>query len=285
MKSTIKELLKSNTPTIIYGISGWGKSQIVEQAAQELGMGCEILSLAGVAPEDFGIPSVKEDYYEYLPPKWAVDYYKSGQDFVLFLDEITQATIQVMHAIYPLVLEKRISGLKLPNMHIIAASNHDHENPHLTTIMQPLLNRFEVKINIEEDFGQTLVDDFWYYINDKYPNQKSIIDILRVNAISTNPRAYESGIKFLDNNPNSCTLTKRLVLRKAFGDLAELILTNFKQKIIENETDDLVRLKQAYFAYKNKVILKNGHMKMNPSNEELIQVFNLSKEEQESVFI
>lgn len=284
MKETITDLLKSNTNTLIYGTSGWGKSEIIEQAAEELGMGCQILSLAGVAPEDFGIPATREGYYEYLPPKWAVDYYKSGEDFVLFLDEITQATIQVMHAIYPIVLNKRISGIELPNMRVIAASNHNHENPHLTTIMKPLLNRFEVEIDMEKDFGQRLVDDFWEYISNKYPGQKGTIDALKANHISTNPRAYESGFKYLQYNSSNDT-ARRLVLKKAFGDLAAVVSETIKQKIIESETDDLVRLKEASNAYHNKILNFSGMRKRNPSKDEIIQIYNLSEEEQESVFI
>lgn len=285
MKSTITDLLKSNTSAIIYGMSGWGKSQIIEQSAQDLGMKCQILSLAGVAPEDFGIPTVREGYYEYLPPKWAYDYYKSGDNFVLFLDEITQATIQVMHAVYPLVLERRIGGLHLPNMRIIAASNYDHENPHLTTIMKPLLNRFEVEIKIEEDFGQGMVDDFWEYIIKKYPQQEQVIHILQNNIISTNPRAYESGIRFIQDNPKATNIAKLLVFKKAFGDLTSVVIEKFKQEIIENETDDDARIKQASFAYRNKVVLLKGIMKMNPSKEQIADAYNLSSEEKECVFI
>lgn len=285
MKSTIIDLLKSNTSTIIYGMSGWGKSQIIEQSSAMLGMKCQILSLAGVAPEDFGIPTIREGYYEYLPPKWAYDYYKSGEDFVLFLDEITQATIQVMHAIYPLVLEKRIGGLYLPNMRIIAASNYDHENPHLTNIMKPLLNRFDVEIKIEEDFGQSMIDDFWKYIEYKYPNQHLLFNKLKSNSITTNPRAYEAGIKFIEENPKANNIAKLLVFKKSFGDLAAVLLDKIKQNIIENETDDDSRLKKASFAYKNKIVTMDGFMKMNPSKEEIAAIYNLTTEEKECVFI
>lgn len=285
MKSTITDLLKSNTSTIIYGMSGWGKSQIIEQSSKELDMKCQILSLAGVAPEDFGIPTVRDGYYEYLPPKWAYDFYKTGENFVLFLDEITQATIQVMHAIYPLILEKRIGGLHLPNMRIIAASNYDHENPHLTTIMKPLLNRFEVEIKIEEDFGQSMVDDFWEYIGGKYSEQNTIINMLRNNSISTNPRAYESGIRFMQENPKATDMAKLFVFRKAFGELANMIIEEFKQEIIENETNDDARLKKASFAYRNKVVFLKGLMKINPSNEDISDAYSLTSEEKECVFI
>lgn len=285
MKETITNLLRSNTTTIIYGMSGWGKSQIVEQAAKELNMDCKILSLAGVAPEDFGIPAVKEGYYEYLPPKWVVDFYESGKDFVLFLDEITQATIQVMHAVYPLVLNKRIGDFCLPKMRVIAASNYDYENPHLTTIMKPLLNRFDVELKIEEDFGQTMVDDFWAYISGKYQGQISLIEMLKSNVIATNPRAYEAGINFLQNNPGASDITKLVICRKAFGELANVVLSGYKQDVTTNETHDQDRVMKAGFAYKNNVIAMGGALKMNPSRDEIAKYFNLSDEEKECVFI
>lgn len=285
MKSTITDLIKANSSTLIYGMSGWGKSQIVETAAEELGMKCQILSLAGVAPEDFGIPAVRDNYYDYLPPRWAYGFHKSGEDFVLFLDEITQATIQVMHAIYPIVLDKRIAGLHLPKMRIIAASNYDHENPHLTSIMKPLLNRFDVEIKIEEDFGQSLVDDFWKYIENKYPDLKSVIKKLKANSISTNPRAYEVGLQFMRNNPNADNTSKFLVFKKAFGDLARVVMDEIKQKIVHNETNDDTRLKQASFAYRHKALSIGGVLRLSPSKEDITRAFNLSPEEMECVFI
>lgn len=285
MKEVMKDLIKSNANTLVHGMSGWGKSQVIEQSAKELGMKCHILSLAGVAPEDFGIPTVKDGFYEYLPPKWAYDAHKSGEDFVLFLDEMTQATIQVMHAIYPIVLEKRIGGLHLPNMRVIAASNYDHENPNLTTVMKPLLNRFAVRLNIEADFGQVLVDDFWKYISAKYPAQLDTIELLKQNTITTNPRAYENGLRFLDREPNANPVTRNLVLREAFGDLAAVVQKEVVQDIITNETHDDARLRKAAFAYKHKIISKDWVMQMNPTKKEIIEQFQLTEEEQDIVFI
>lgn len=285
MKDTIKGLLSSNTNTILYGKSGWGKSQIVEQCAQELNMKCHILSLAGVAPEDFGIPAVREGYYEYLPPKWAMECYNTQENFVLFLDEITQATVQVLHAIYPLVLNKRIGGLVLPNMRIIAASNYDHENPHLTSIMTPLLNRFDVEIRIEEDFGQSLANDFWAYIEPKYPTIKHITDKLKANQIITNPRAYEAGFKYLVQNPSANKDSMHIVLRKSFGDLCPVVTREIKQKIVSNESDVSVRLKRASFCYRNNLLAIDGVGIQSPTKEQIIYAFNLSPEEQECVFV
>ncbi len=248
-------------------------------------MKCVLLSLAGVAPEDFGIPSVKDGYYDYLPPKWAFDFHKTGENFVLFLDEITQATIQVLHAIYPVVLDKRIGGLSLPNMRVIAASNYDHENPNLTTIMQPLLNRFAVEINIEEDFAQSIISDFWVYIKNRYPAQEKLSELLFKNIITTNPRAYESGYKFLNENPLADAVTKALVCRKAFGDMAPVVMNLYDQEIVVSETHDQERLKGAAFAFRNNITVSQGVMNMKPSREDIIDLFKLSKEEAEIVFI
>jgi len=285
MKESTKHFIDANISVLVYGNSGWGKTQIVKQCAEELNMKCYVLSLAGVAPEDFGIPSTQKTHYQYLPPKWAYNFHKSQESFVLFLDEITQATVQVMHAIYPLVLEKRVGDLHLPNMRIIAASNHEYENQNLTPIMQPLLNRFDVIVDLEKDFGDTLSQNFWKYIKSKYKNLDNVIDVLFDQQITTNPRAYEVGFNFIQNNPQASKQQKMLVLRRSFGDLAPVVLKNLKQEIIENETNDNSRIRHAARAFKNKMLFVDGKFEINPTKELISNIYNLSEEEKASAFI
>ena len=70
---------------------------MIQQVAEELGLKLIDFRLSEVLPEDIvGIPKVKDDYYEYVPPKWLYDVVNNpDKKYLLFLDEITQGTPEV----------------------------------------------------------------------------------------------------------------------------------------------------------------------------------------------
>ena len=113
-KEILKEAIKNNTKIIITGRSGYGKSEMVAQVAEELGMELIDFRLSEVLPEDLvGIPKVKDDYYEYVPPKWLYDVVSNpDKKYLLFLDEITQVTPEVLNICY-----KIFKGNKTQTIH------------------------------------------------------------------------------------------------------------------------------------------------------------------------
>lgn len=57
-------------PVYIWGAPGIGKSALVEQFAENVGLPCVSLLGSQLAPEDIiGIPQVKGETSEFLPPK------------------------------------------------------------------------------------------------------------------------------------------------------------------------------------------------------------------------
>ena len=57
-------------PVFIWGAPGIGKSALVEQLAQEMGIPCVSLLGSQLAPEDIiGIPQIRGETSEFLPPK------------------------------------------------------------------------------------------------------------------------------------------------------------------------------------------------------------------------
>ena len=73
-------------PVFIWGAPGIGKSALVEQFADEIGLPCVSLLLGSqLAPDDIiGIPQIKGDTSEFLPPKMIA----RKEPYVLFLDEL-----------------------------------------------------------------------------------------------------------------------------------------------------------------------------------------------------
>lgn len=198
---------------LITGDTGSGKSSIVKAVAQELGYDLYDLRLAGILPEDIGgLPRPQGDYYEYLMPKWFKE--RLGKPFVLFLDEINQASIQVLHALYGVVLDRMVAGVKNSEMRIVAACNDFKENEYVTDLMKPLRARFPVDIVHEPDKQEVK-----NVLIKKYPQHEEIIDIVQKSGKNISPRELEFGLSMIDAG-----LVDIKILQKCFYELTSNVI-------------------------------------------------------------
>ena len=82
-------------PVFIWGAPGIGKSALVEKFSLEVGLPCVSLLGSQLAPEDIiGIPQIKGDTSEFLPPKMIA----RKEPYVLFLDELNACSQEVQKA-------------------------------------------------------------------------------------------------------------------------------------------------------------------------------------------
>ena len=152
LKSMLVKLYKSKErggpakPIFIYGAPGIGKTQIVGQAAQQLGVPMLNLDLQFMSPEDFlGIPKVVDveepEYKEgklvsagkgvtrsnppsILPP----DNGEEGRGGILFLDEMNRANPRVINSMMQFVQMGRIGEYRLPDRWVIVAAGNRAED-------------------------------------------------------------------------------------------------------------------------------------------------------------
>lgn len=100
-------------PVFIWGPPGIGKSSLVEQFAQQLGLECVALLGSQLAPEDLiGIPKIDGGVSRFYPPSMIV----REREFVLFIDELNIASQEIQKAFYSLILDKRIGEYRLPRV-------------------------------------------------------------------------------------------------------------------------------------------------------------------------
>lgn len=145
------------TPIFIWGPPGIGKSEIVREAANKLGMGFVDIRLSQKEPSSLsGIPHIVENargekIMQYSHPS-QMPY--EGEKTVVFLDELPNAAPLVQSAAYELILDRRLGEYKLPeDCIVIAAGNRLNDKGGTFKMAKPLQNRFihvEMKADYEE---------------------------------------------------------------------------------------------------------------------------------------
>lgn len=150
-------------PVFIWGAPGIGKSALVEQFAAEVGLPCVSLLGSQLAPEDIiGIPQIKGDTSEFLPPKMIA----RKEPYVLFLDELNACSQEVQKAFYSLIHERRIGEYHLPEGSVvIGAGNRSQDSAIVKTMSSALINRM-FHVQLVADTAQWLN---WAYENGLHP--------------------------------------------------------------------------------------------------------------------
>lgn len=129
---------------MIWGPPGIGKSAIMHQLSAELGVELSVLMLNQLEPSDLkGLPVVDHDQEQ-------VKYFKDKllprdpeQRGILFLDELTTASVEVSQAALRLIYERKIDDLKLPpGVLIIAAGNRRQDGAFTNVLSSAMASRF-----------------------------------------------------------------------------------------------------------------------------------------------
>lgn len=135
-------------PVFVWGAPGIGKSALIEKFSNEVGLPCVSLLGSQLAPEDIiGIPQIKGDTSEFLPPKMIA----RTEPYVLFLDELNACSQEVQKAFYSLIHERRIGEYHLPEGSIvIGAGNRSQDSAIVKTMSSALINRmFHVQLTVD----------------------------------------------------------------------------------------------------------------------------------------
>jgi hypothetical protein len=155
LKNIIPTFLKTDIAPNLIGMTGIGKTSVLYQHAKEKGDHLTVLNIATQEVGDLlGLPDhILEDGQKiatkFIVPDWALTAQKFAlanpdKYAIIFLDEINrQPRRDVLQAIFPLVLEKRLHTYNFaPNVRIVAAMNPDSDDDFTTDLGKALINRF-----------------------------------------------------------------------------------------------------------------------------------------------
>ena len=126
-------------PIFIWGAPGIGKSSLVEQFAESVGLDCVSLLGSQLAPEDIiGVPQIKDGKSSFCPPTLIA----RDEPFCLFLDELNACSQEVQKAFYSLINDQRIGEFELPKGTIvIGAGNRVQDAAIVKPLSSALINR------------------------------------------------------------------------------------------------------------------------------------------------
>src|SRR3954467_9660256 len=98
-------------PVFLWGAPGIGKSSLVRDFAESLGLECVTLLGTQLAPEDLiGVPELVNGRSRFAPPESIA----RDEPYCLFLDELNASSPEVQKAFYSLILDRRIGEYELP---------------------------------------------------------------------------------------------------------------------------------------------------------------------------
>ncbi|MEU9133227.1 MoxR family ATPase [Kitasatospora sp. NPDC048540] len=127
-------------PVFLWGAPGIGKSSLVREFADSLGLACVSLIGTQLAPEDLvGVPQITaEGRSRFCPPESIA----RDEPYCLFLDELNAATPDVQKAFYSLILDRRIGSYELPpGSIVIGAGNRATDGALARPMASALVNR------------------------------------------------------------------------------------------------------------------------------------------------
>lgn len=161
VKIFITNSLKLRRIPYVSGPPGIGKSEIVYQIADEFGLKVIDIRLSQMLPEDLvGLPSLDEtkgkatynpfDTFPIVGDQIPDDY----NGWLIFLDELSSATEEVMAAIYSLLLGHRIGNKQVHEKAlIVAAGNRSTDSAIARPLPDTLISRMwpvEMKVSSKE---------------------------------------------------------------------------------------------------------------------------------------
>ncbi len=171
-------------PVFIWGAPGIGKSSIVREFAEQVGLPCISLLGSQLAPEDLiGVPQIVDGVSRFCPPSLIA----RPNPYCLFLDELNACTHEVQKAFYSLIQERRIGEFVLPlGSIVIGAGNRSQDSAIVKPMSSALINRM-VHVHLKVSHRDWLE---WAYQNDIHPLVTEYIQ-LRPDHLWSQPPKHE----------------------------------------------------------------------------------------------
>lgn len=279
-------VLKSKKNILLFGKSGWGKSQTVKKYCTDNGLKLKLIPLASWLPEmTGGIPhSTERGYYELLLWEELKDVFENdGEGWVIFFDEINQAPTEVLNTLYgicyPMGEDRIWAGHSLSKAQIVACANLSDGTDgvtYLNDLPTPLVNRF---FPFELECSKI---DAKNYLKKKYKNIPQVVKYIDVMLdAEKSPRTVDECLEIIQYEPE---LSGLLLQSKLQSALTAKVLDIQKKVKTADPAKTLKLCRQSYEIFKEDGIVQWAGEEIE-TEEELLDKFSeiLSEEEIASI--
>lgn len=245
----VKYVTAVSKPVLLRGRHGIGKSTVVYQYADHIGLPVVERRASQMTEGDLvGLPSISGNSTSFNPPNW----FKTACDepVVLFLDEVDRATIEVRQGIFELTDSRKLNGHCLHEGTLIfaAVNGGEHGAQYQVGEMDPAeLDRwtvFDVEPSVEDwllwakDAG--ISSQVWNFINGNHDHLEHNDD-LEPNKVYPSRRSWERLDECLttaglleDGSPELMQLTTAFVGIEAAVAFNDFIANYEKQVTVQD---------------------------------------------------
>jgi len=249
--SIVPHIINAKYPILTRGRHGIGKSTVVYQLAEQLGMEVVERRASQMTEGDLlGLPKVNKGITQWLAPEWL--HTACNKPVILFLDEVDRATMEVRQGIFELCDSRKIAGKELhPDTLIFAAVNGgEHGAQYQVGEMDPAeLDRytvFDLEPSIEDwlAWAKTKVQtEVWDFINQNHQHLEHKEDF-EPNKVYPSRRSWErlsvtlSGLEEVEHGPTLYHLTTAFVGFEAAVAFNDFMKNYERQVTVENIIDE-----------------------------------------------
>ena len=155
LKDTIKAFHKIGRPLCVEGSPGVGKTQIIQQSAEELNIKCITKHLPTMLVEDFGIlfPNGNQTLH-YRLPDWFPTLAKDGEEGILLFDDRNQGGNDLQKVLANITQARELHGHRLPDgWSVMSTGNRQKDRAGSNKVLSHLRNRetvVELDVSIDD---------------------------------------------------------------------------------------------------------------------------------------
>ena len=216
-RNVAPHVIAVHKPVLLRGRHGVGKSEVVYQVAEDLGLPVVERRASQMTEGDLiGLPKTDGDVTSFCPPDWFQE--ACDNPVVLFFDEVDRAVTEVRQGLFELTDSRKLFGKRIhPDTVIIAAVNGgEHGSQYQVGEMDPAeLDRwtvFDVEPTVEDwlEWGKDNVDGLvWDFINQNRSHLEHSDDY-EPNKVYPSRRSWK--------RLNDCLLAASLLTPETKGD-------------------------------------------------------------------
>lgn len=156
LKDTIKSLFPARRTVCIEGPPGGGKTTIVHEVAESLGVSYIEKHLPTMMVEDFGVPDMmtSDDKFGYKLPDWYPVKGKAPEAGILCFDDRNQANADIQKVLANICQARTLHGHRLPDgWMVVSTGNRQSDRAGANKVLSHLRNRetvYELETHLDD---------------------------------------------------------------------------------------------------------------------------------------